>query len=239
MNYSRTKGMAELLVLAADGVKGVRTCALRPSVMMSDRIMRETKNLWSHRWFGRLGMHFGVRRAGRFPFDYSCIYNCAWAHCAALAKLLDGDKEDEVGGEAFFLTQDRPVPSQDVVRLMCAAVDGRGWRGPRIYFPLFVIRTAAFFLEIAVWLLFLVTLGWHRTSFDNPLNTAGFKVVVHLPMYVSSEKARRVLGYRPEKMTLAECTVQAAVEYFETEGVDYDVDDIRARVAQVKMTSMF
>ena len=102
-NYGRSKAMAEKLVLDSHGKKGLSTVALRPHLIFGEEdphliprlLMKEKKNKL-----------FQVGD-GANMVDVIYVENAAYAHILAMEKL---DLKSRIGGKAYFLGQEKPIP---------------------------------------------------------------------------------------------------------------------------------
>jgi nucleoside-diphosphate-sugar epimerase len=101
-HYPHTKALAEQQVLAANGVDGLLTCALRPHLIWGPRDRHLIPRLWERARQGKL------RRVGDGANQVDMIYveNAADAHCLAADALQPGSP---VAGRAYFLSQGEPV----------------------------------------------------------------------------------------------------------------------------------
>jgi nucleoside-diphosphate-sugar epimerase len=101
-HYPHTKALAEQRVLAANGVGGLLTCALRPHLIWGPRDRHLIPRLWERARHGQL------RRVGDGANRVDMIYveNAAAAHCQAADALEPGSP---VAGQAYFLSQGQPV----------------------------------------------------------------------------------------------------------------------------------
>ena len=101
-HYPHTKALAERQVLAANGVDGLLTCALRPHLIWGPRDRHLIPRLWERARSGQL------RRVGDGTNRVDMIYveNAAAAHCQAADALQTGSP---VAGRAYFLSQGEPV----------------------------------------------------------------------------------------------------------------------------------
>ncbi len=101
-HYPHTKALAEQQVLAANGVDGLLTCALRPHLIWGPRDRHLIPRLWDRARSGQL------RRVGDGTNRVDMIYveNAAAAHCQAADALEPGSP---VAGRAYFLSQGEPV----------------------------------------------------------------------------------------------------------------------------------
>jgi len=111
-HYQHTKALAERQVLAAHGVAGLSTCALRPHLIWGPRDRHLIPRLLNRARGGQL------RRVGDGTNLVDMIYveNAAAAHLQA-ADALAGEAftgepragESPVGGRAYFISQGEPV----------------------------------------------------------------------------------------------------------------------------------
>lgn len=105
-NYPQSKAMAEQTVLAADDLRGLRTCALRPHLVWGPRDHHLTAKLLERAKSGRL------RRVGDGANLVDMIYveNAAEGHLRAADALERPLAEgSSPGGRAYFLSQGSPV----------------------------------------------------------------------------------------------------------------------------------
>ncbi len=172
--YSRTKGEAELLVLAADA-PGFRTVAIRPRALIGPddavllpRILRLVKR-------------------GRFPQfrEGQALVELTDVRDAARAILLADVHRDAAGGQAVNITGGRPLPIRELVQRLGQAL---GIEVRTVEVPLALGQALSVGADaLCRWLpgqpepvltpYTLSTLAWSQT-FD-------------------LEKARRLLGYEP------------------------------------------
>ena len=105
--YSRTKAIAEELVLASN-TSGLATVALRPHLVWGPGEDKLVARIIAQARAGEL------RRIGAFnkKVDTTYIDDAAEAHCLALEKLAPGSS---VAGQVYFISQDDPRPVWDIV----------------------------------------------------------------------------------------------------------------------------
>ena len=129
-HYPHTKALAEQAVLAANGVGGLLTCALRPHLIWGPRDRHLIPRLLERQRAGQL------RRVGdgRNLIDMIFVENAAAAHLQAADALGPGSP---VRGRAYFISQGEPVNCWKWIDQILALADlppararsRRGWRG--------------------------------------------------------------------------------------------------------------
>jgi sterol-4alpha-carboxylate 3-dehydrogenase (decarboxylating) len=100
--YARTKARAEQIVLDANG-RDLATCAVRPCGMYGEGDPYHVANVLRIVKEGNLPFRPGN---GRAHFQHVYVGNVAHAHVLAMRKLRVPDSE--IGGEAWFITDDTP-----------------------------------------------------------------------------------------------------------------------------------
>ncbi len=116
-HYPHTKALAEQAVLAAGQSGTVRTCALRPHLIWG---------LGDPHLFPRViqrAVQGSLRRvgSGENRIDVVHVDAAARAHVLAVQRLMDRD--DQVNGRAFFLSDGRPVPCWAWIRRILEAAE--------------------------------------------------------------------------------------------------------------------
>ncbi|HLQ47060.1 MAG TPA: NAD-dependent epimerase/dehydratase family protein [Planctomycetaceae bacterium] len=112
-HYSRSKALAEQVVLAANGQGGLATCALRPHLMWGPRDTQLIPRLLERAKTGRL------LRVGDGKNLISMIYveNAAHAHLQAADAL---SLSSPVAGQAYFINEPEPVNLWDWINTLLA-----------------------------------------------------------------------------------------------------------------------
>lgn len=160
--YAKTKAIADTLVLEANdsgsGARnGLRTACIRVGAMYGERDTQTTPGLLGILRRGETGFQIGENVN---LFDWVHVENAARAHVLAAKALLaesasseeEEDKTRKVSGEAFFITDDAPLPFWDMARKMWAAAghpistDNKVWVIPTKW----ALRSAMAF-EWVVW----------------------------------------------------------------------------------------
>lgn len=101
-HYSHSKALAEQAVLAANGQRGLATCALRPHLIWGPRDTQLVPRLIERAKRGQL------RRVG----DGQNLISMIYVENAALAHLLAADalsRTSPVAGQAYFINEPEPV----------------------------------------------------------------------------------------------------------------------------------
>lgn len=124
--YSRTKATAERMVLATDGARGLRTCALRPGGIYGPgeehHFPRFIKELKAGKMI--VGLGDGKTRADNIYID-----DLVASHVHAADRLGEGTR---IGGQAYFITDGEPRHYFEFFR---PAVEGLGHKMPRVNLP--------------------------------------------------------------------------------------------------------
>lgn len=176
--YAQSKIAAESLLLAADG-QGLRTTAIRPAGIwgsgpgcyMMAKFIDELRK-------GSLVVTIGD---GTALADNTHVANVVSAELLAAEALVRAPAT--VGGQAFFVTDEEPMNLMEWFRPL---IEGLGHRVPTRSIPAWPLYRAAHLLEWA-----------HRFGAPRPFMT---RLEVHnltTTFTFRTEKARRVLGYRP------------------------------------------
>lgn len=159
--YSHTKALAEKIVLDANGRNGMLTASIRPAALYGEGDKAMTTNLTRTALDGKAKYHFGD---GRNLFDTCYVGNCSYAHILVAKALIQASTSQgvsvptnkRVGGEAFFVTNDEPIPFWDLPRLIAdiagCPVKKEDIRG----IPRGLMMSVAFLSE---WMYWLFTFG--------------------------------------------------------------------------------
>ncbi|XP_042293948.1 short-chain dehydrogenase/reductase family 42E member 1 isoform X2 [Sceloporus undulatus] len=204
-HYSRTKALAEMKVLEANGMqlgKGqgvLRTCALRPAGIYGPGEQRHLPRIVSYierGWFRFVYGDPGSR------VDFVHVDNLVQAHVLA-AEALGTSKDHQAAGQAYFISDGRPVNNFDFFRPL---VEGLGYTFPSLRLPLSLIYFFAFLTEMVHFIV-------GRLYNFQPLLTRTEVYKTGVTHYFSLEKAKRELGYEPQRYNLDE-----VVEWFKSHG---------------------
>ena len=180
--YADSKIAAEREVLAAHGVGGLRTCAIRPHVIFGPGDTRFVPTLLERARAGKL--KFGVGREQKLS-DFTYVDNLIDALLLSERALLED--RDGVGGRPFFVTNGEPMAFWDFVGRLLKALGFPPLRG---MVPYRVAWTVAAIVEA------LDTLrGGTLGSADGMSRFAIQYMCTH--HYFSIERARARLDWEP------------------------------------------
>lgn len=195
-HYSRTKSLAEMAVLKANGMalrgrpEVLRTCALRPAGIYGPGEQRHLPRI------------VGYIESGIFRFVYGSpsslvefvhVDNLVSAHMLA-AEALTAEKQHRSAGQAYFISDGRPVNNFEFFRPL---VEGLGYPFPKLRLPISLIYLFAFLTEMVHHLI---------GPFYNfqPLLTRTEVYKTGVTHYFSLAKAKAELGYEPREQSLDE-----------------------------------
>ncbi|XP_049573247.1 short-chain dehydrogenase/reductase family 42E member 1 [Syngnathus scovelli] len=204
-HYSRTKSIAEMAVLKANGTalkdgSGVlRTCALRPAGIYGPGEQRHLPRIVGYIEKGIFSFVYGKASS---LVEFVHVDNLVSAHVLA-AEALTAQKRHRAAGQAYFISDSRPVNNFEFFRPL---VEGLGYPFPTLRLPVTLVYFAAFLIETV-----------HRLVaplYDfQPLLTRTEVYKTGVTHYFSTAKAEGQLGYRPKKYDLDE-----VVHWFRSRG---------------------
>ncbi|MCJ1309019.1 erg26, C-3 sterol dehydrogenase [Agyrium rufum] len=196
--YSKTKAITETLVLQANNPHGgndtdLRTVSIRPSGIYGEDDTGIVGNALSMLRQGRTGVQLGSNTS---PFDWTYVESAVSAHILATRVLLsqignnsasvEGPKID---GEAFFVTDDEPIPLWDFLRKVWTTA---GWDGSREKVRIISTQVALWLAVVFEWIYWIGTFGGLPQSFNKrKVELACF------PRTFDITKAKTRLGYVP------------------------------------------
>ncbi|KAF5001628.1 hypothetical protein FGRMN_934 [Fusarium graminum] len=183
--YALTKVKAEKLVLAADSAQ-LRTAVLRIPCIYGEYDTNLAPQLVASLRRKEHKMQIGNDTK---VFEVLYVNKAAEAHILAMQALLSLESVDDVGGEAFFISDGRPQPLFDFNRRFYAAAGHPVARDEVTVIPLAVMQAMASTTE---WIYWIFTLGTIRPSVRRvSINHLGTGCCWSL------DKARKILGYEP------------------------------------------
>ncbi|MDB4973321.1 MAG: 3-beta hydroxysteroid dehydrogenase/isomerase family protein [Myxococcaceae bacterium] len=116
--YADSKIAAEREVLAANGQRGVLTCAIRPHVIFGSGDKRFIAAVLDKARAGRLRLSVGI--ANHKLSDFTYVDNLVDALLLADERLTPGSA---VAGQAYFITNGEPMPFFEFVKRMLRELD--------------------------------------------------------------------------------------------------------------------
>ncbi|XP_019724383.1 putative short-chain dehydrogenase/reductase family 42E member 2 [Hippocampus comes] len=198
-HYSRTKAIAEQMVLSANGCSlnggGVmRTCVLRPCGIYGPGERRHLHRVMVNVERRFFSFRFGDRRA---RMNWVHVDNLVLAHTLA-AEALTMKKSCVASGQAYFINDGLSV---NLFVWLTPLFERLGYSRPLINLPVSLVYSAAIlveYLHIFLRPVIDVPLLFTRSEVRNIAVSHTFKI----------DKARRELGYCPKSYNLADCVEQ-------------------------------
>ncbi|XP_048350908.1 putative short-chain dehydrogenase/reductase family 42E member 2 [Sphaerodactylus townsendi] len=194
--YSRTKSIAEQMVLAANGSSlagggKLYTCALRAPGIYGPEEQRHMPRMALN--IERGLFNFKVGSPNTF-MNWAHVKNLVQAHVLA-AEALTPEKNYIAGGQAYFINDGEKV---NLYEWLSPLFEALGARKPWIHSPVFLVHLSAVFMEYLYLLL--------RPLVEiNPLVTRYEVHNISCMHTFKIDKARKQLGYAPKKYTFASC----------------------------------
>lgn len=194
-HYGGSKCEAENLVLLANGQDGKNgsklfTCSLRLPVMFGEKDstfipvgLRAAKHC-----FGYL-LPIGLRAQSGTTMQSLYIGNGAWAHVLAAQKLLNPERQVEIGGKYYYIGDHSPVCS--MTNFQAQFLDPVGYRVFPVGVPLFLMMILAYFIEFL-----LLILSLFGVDYGIVLNRGSVRYAKLSHLY-SWERAKNELEYEP------------------------------------------
>lgn len=204
-HYSRTKSLAEMAVLKANGTvlkEGsglLRTCALRPAGIYGPGEQRHLPRIVGYIERGVFRFVYGSPHS---LVEFVHVDNLVSAHVLA-AEALTPEKQHRSAGQAYFISDGRPVNNFEFFRPL---VEGLGYPFPTLRLPISLVYLFAFLTEMIHHLI---------GPFYNfqPLLTRTEVYKTGVTHYFSMAKAKEELSYEPQEYTL-----DGVVEWFRSRG---------------------
>lgn len=204
-HYSRTKSLAEMAVLKANGTmlrdgSGVfRSCALRPAGIYGPGEQRHLPRIVNYIEKGIFCFVYGEPSS---LVEFVHVDNLVSAHELA-AKALTAERQYSAAGQPYFISDGRPVNNFEFFRPL---VEGLGYPFPRLRLPVFLIYFFAFLTEMIHHLV-------GRIYNFQPLLTRTEVYKTGVTHYFNMAKAKAELGYEPKEHNLDE-----VVQWFRCRG---------------------
>nr|XP_020448069.1 short-chain dehydrogenase/reductase family 42E member 1 isoform X2 [Monopterus albus]XP_020448070.1 short-chain dehydrogenase/reductase family 42E member 1 isoform X2 [Monopterus albus] len=204
-HYSRTKSLAEMAVLKANGtvLKGgsgvLTTCALRPAGIYGPGEQRHLPRIVGYIEKGIFRFVYGKPIS---LVEFVHVDNLVSAHELA-AEALTPERQHCSAGQAYFISDGKPVNNFEFFRPL---IEGLGYPFPRLRLPISLIYFLAFLTEMIHHLI---------SPFYNfqPLLTRTEVYKTGVTHYFSIAKAKVELRYEPHEYNLDEI-----VQWFRSKG---------------------
>ncbi|MEQ2286261.1 hypothetical protein AMECASPLE_000605 [Ameca splendens] len=204
-HYSKTKSLAEMAVLEANGAalfgssEALRTCSLRPAGIYGPGEQRHLPRIVSYIERGIFRFVYGSPSS---LVEFVHVDNLVSAHMLA-AEALTSEKQHRSAGQAYFISDGRPVNNFEFFRPL---VEGLGYPFPKLRLPISLIYLFAFLTEI----IHLLIGPFYNFQ---PLLTRTEVYKTGVTHYFSMAKARAELEYEPQEHNLDE-----VVQWFKSRG---------------------
>jgi nucleoside-diphosphate-sugar epimerase len=191
--YSRSKALAEMAVLAADrglaaaggaGERRLRTAALRPAAIYGEEERRHLPRIARMMALGSFS--FGIGSAAS-QTEWLHVSNLTDALISAGSSLLSAEHAPNVGGRAFFVSDGEPLNTWRALNPINAAL---GMPRPRVWVPVGVALALA-------WLCEIVSIALRPFCTLSPLLTRAEVYKVAITHTFSNARALEYLGYEP------------------------------------------
>jgi len=186
--YSKTKSIAEMAILEANGRslsdgKSLKTCALRLAGVYGPGEQRHLPRIVGLIEQGLFCMVYGDPES---LVEFLHIENLVQAHVKA-AEALTPEKNYIAAGQPYFISDCKPVNNFEFFRPL---VEGLGYKFPTLRLPVGLIYYMACLIELVHGLV-------GRVYNFQPLLTCTEVYKTGVTHYFSNEKARKELGYSP------------------------------------------
>ncbi|KAM4598293.1 putative short-chain dehydrogenase/reductase family 42E member 2 [Polymixia lowei] len=198
-HYSRTKAIADQMVLSANGcsLKGgglLRSCVLRPSGIYGPEERRHLHRVMVNVERRLFSFSFGDPQA---RMNWVHVDNLVLAHVLA-AEALAHDRNCVASGQAYFINDGESV---NLFEWLTPLFKKLGHSRPLIHLPVSLVYSAAIlveYLHVVLRPVVHVPLLFTRNEVRNIAVSHTFKIT----------KARRELGFRPKHYSLADSVEQ-------------------------------
>uniref|UniRef100_A0A7N0TKJ9 Reticulon-like protein n=1 Tax=Kalanchoe fedtschenkoi TaxID=63787 RepID=A0A7N0TKJ9_KALFE len=145
------KAQAEALVLCANDIDGLLTCALRPCNVFGPGDTQFLPILINH---AKSGLAKFIVGNGENISDFTFVENVAHAHICAEEALVS--QMISVAGKAFFITNLKPIKFWEFVSLL---FEGLGYQRPLVKLP---VQLVSYILAVVSWMCDKSSSGMHN-----------------------------------------------------------------------------
>ena len=186
-DYAITKAAADKMVLESNGPK-LRTLCLRPPAIYGERDTQSIPGSLAILRDKKTNIQLGDNNN---LYDAIYVGNAAFAHVLAVKALLAGDANRKVDGEAFFITDDAPIPFWDFQRKIWAAAGDQTPLSEVRVIPAWVGMAMAGLVEYLFW---FFTLGQKLPPISLRIDTLRYTFMEYS---FCIDKAKESLCYQP------------------------------------------
>ena len=193
--YGGSKNKAENLVLLANGQEGkdgnkLYTCSLRLPVMFGEKdSLFIATGLWAAKHCCGYLVPMGLMARSGTTMQSLYVGNGAWAHVVAAQKLLDSERQTEIGGKYYYIGDHSPICS--MANFQAQFLNPLGYRVSPVGVPLFLAMVIAYLIEF-----FLLLLSFLGVNARVPLTRSSVRFAKLSHSY-SWERAKNELQYEP------------------------------------------
>ncbi len=195
-HYAKTKALAEKMVLEAHNPPYFHTIALRPHLVFGPGDHNLIPRVIGKARKNKLKM-IGK---GDNKVDVVYIDNAVHAHLLAFEKL---GKEPQVGGQSFFISQEKPVKLWDFINTL---LEKTKFKKVKSKVPFTLAYSAGLLLEKALF--------WSQ---NEPPLTRFVALNLGKSHYFNNQKSRNLLGYRP--VISLEDSIEKTTEWMKETGL--------------------
>ena len=186
--YGITKAIADTMVLGAN-CKELQTLCLRPPVIYGERDSQLIPGVLALLRDKKTNIQLGDNNN---LYDAIYVGNAASAHIAAAKALSDPvTTKSKIDGEAFFITDDNPIPFWDFQRKIWTAAGDKTPAASIHVIPAWVVMTMAAIVEYLFW---IGSLGQKLPP--KTLRRDVLRYTIHNRTFCI-DKAKERLGYEP------------------------------------------
>ncbi|EFX79815.1 hypothetical protein DAPPUDRAFT_51858, partial [Daphnia pulex] len=185
-HYSRTKSIAEQLVLTSNGRGDLQTCALRLAGVIGRGESRHLPRVLDAIRKGLVRFNYYDEHGGKV--DFIGLDNVVQGHVKAALKLVDTNRNiPGIGGQAFFLSDGCPVNNLEYFKPL---MEHYGQPFPTTRIPMWLMYILVFFVHF-------VYSAIYRFIDFTPFLTPAELFKTGVTHYFSIAKARKQLDYHP------------------------------------------
>ena len=184
-SYGKSKAIADQMVLDSNDPSCLKTASLRVNGLYGERDKQMVTGALATLKGGNHKMQIGDNTA---LYDPLSVTNAADAHILALDGLLDSNRSSDIAGEAFHISDGKPLPFWDLMRKIWAAADTEVSPSEITVVPAWLVLPLVSMVE---WIYSILSMGRLRPSRIR----RGILEYTCVTKTFSIQKARKRLGY--------------------------------------------